>query len=64
MFIYTIIMLGKVNSVEVRLYLTISGIISICMGLIIAMGISSLLGYPYTPIHAILPFLCLGRDFL
>ena len=63
MFIYTIIMLGKVNSVEVRLYLTISGIISICMGLIIAMGISSLLGYPYTPIHAILPFLCLGMTF-
>ena len=61
MFIYTIVMLGKFNSVEVRLYLTISGIISIGMGLIIAMGISSFLGYPYTPIHAILPFLCLGR---
>ena len=63
MFIYTIVMLGKLNTLEVRLYLTISGIISIGMGLIIAIGLSSLLGYPYTPIHAILPFLCLGMTF-
>ena len=63
MFIYTIVMLGKLNTLEVRLYLTISGIISIGMGLIIAIGLSSLLGYPYTPIHAILPFLCLGMFF-
>jgi len=60
MFIYTIVMLGKLNSLEVRLFLTVSGIVSIGMGLVIAMGISSLIGYPYTPIHAILPFLCLG----
>ena len=60
MFLYTVLMLGKMNRVEVRLYLTISGIVSIMMGLVIAIGLSSLLGYPYTPIHAILPFLCLG----
>jgi len=60
MFIYTIVMLGKLNSLEVRLFLTVSGIVSIGMGLVIAIGISSLIGYPYTPIHAILPFLCLG----
>merc|ERR1719232_1746835 len=60
MFLYTVLMLGKMNRVEVRLYLTISGILSIMMGLVIAIGLSSLLGYPYTPIHAILPFLCLG----
>ena len=63
MFIYTVVMLGKFNTLEVRLYLTISGIISIGMGLIIAIGLSSLIGYPYTPIHAILPFLCLGRVY-
>jgi len=60
MFIYTIIMLGRLNKVEVRFYLTISGIIGIGMGLVIAIGLSALIGYPYTPIHAILPFLCLG----
>ena len=60
MFLYTVLMLGKMNRVEVRLYLTISGIVSIMMGLVIAIGLSSVLGYPYTPIHAILPFLCLG----
>eukprot|EP00092_Neocalanus_flemingeri_P006120 GFUD01006591.1.p1 GENE.GFUD01006591.1~~GFUD01006591.1.p1 ORF type:complete len:999 (+),score=194.12 GFUD01006591.1:266-3262(+) len=60
MFIYTIVMLGKLNTLEVRLFLSISGIVSIFMGLGIALSISSLLGFPYTPMHAILPFLCLG----
>ena len=60
MFIYTAVMLGKLNCVEVRMFLTIAGISSIVMGLVIAVGISSVLGFPYTPMHAILPFLCLG----
>jgi len=60
MFSYTVIMLGRLNSLEVRLYLSISGIISIFMGLAISLGISSALGYPYSPMHMALPFLCLG----
>jgi len=60
MFIYTIVMLGKLNTLEVRLFLSVSGIVSIFMGLGIALSLSSLLGYPYTPMHAALPFLCLG----
>ena len=60
MFAYTIFTLGKLNSLEIRLYLSIAGIVGIGMGLVIAMGVSSLLGYPYTPMHAMLPFLCLG----
>merc|ERR1719270_2752507 len=28
--------------------------------MVISMGISSLLVFPYTPIHAVLPFICLG----
>eukprot|EP00090_Calanus_glacialis_P027719 TRINITY_DN4393_c0_g1_i1.p1 TRINITY_DN4393_c0_g1~~TRINITY_DN4393_c0_g1_i1.p1 ORF type:complete len:1001 (-),score=160.99 TRINITY_DN4393_c0_g1_i1:89-3091(-) len=60
MFAYTIFMLGKLNTLEVRLFLSISGIVSIFMGLGIALSLSSLLGYPYTPMHAALPFLCLG----
>ena len=60
MFLYTIVMLGNTNLVHVRLYLTISGLLSIAMGMIISMGLSSILGFPYTPMHAVLPFICLG----
>ena len=62
MFIYTIIMLGNFNSREVRLFLTISGLVSIGMGISIAISISSLIGYPYTPMHSALPLLCLGKN--
>ena len=61
MFAYTIFMLGKLNTLEVRLFLSVSGIVSIFMGLGISLSLSSLLGYPYTPMHAALPFLCLGE---
>ena len=61
MFLYTILMLGNLNTLEVRLFLSVSGIVSIFMGLSIAVSVSSLLGYPYTPMHAALPFLCLGK---
>ena len=61
MFLYTSVMLGKLNCVEHRMGLSIAGICSIMMGLVIAVGLSSLIGFPYTPMHAILPFLCLGE---
>ena len=60
MFTYTILVLGKMSSVEVRLYLALAGICGVFMGLIIAMGLSSMFGFPYTPMHGMLPFLCLG----
>jgi hypothetical protein len=60
MFIFTVIMLGRFNYVEMRLYLSIAGIVGITMGFIISLGLSSLLGYPYTPMHTLLPFLLLG----
>ncbi len=61
MFAYTIFMLGRVNVVEHRVYLTASGIVSVAMGLVISIGLSSAFNLPYTPMHAILPFLCLGN---
>ena len=45
---------------QVRLYLTLAGLLSIAMGMVVSMGLSSLLGFPYTPMHAVLPFICLG----
>ena len=61
MFVYTILMLGRLNTLEVRLMLAVAGIVSIAMGFVVGIGISSGLGYPVTPVHALLPFLCLGR---
>jgi predicted RND superfamily exporter protein len=61
MFVYTVLMLGRINAVEVRLYLSIVGIICIGMGLIISLGLTMALGYPYTPMHAALPFIALGK---
>merc|ERR1719283_107188 len=45
---------------EVRLYLSVAGLTSIGMGMVVSVGLASILGFPYTPMHAILPFLCLG----
>ena len=60
MFVYTVFMLGRLNTLEVRFYLSVVGIVSIGMGFVLGIGISSLLDYPVTPIHSLLPFLCLG----
>lgn len=61
MFVYTAFMLGRFNRVEHRTYLTAAGIMAVAMGLALAYGVSAFFGLPYTPIHAILPFLCLGK---
>ena len=57
MFLYTISMLGKINTVEIRLYVSISGIVSVFMGLLTSVSLASLFGFPYTTMHAALPFL-------
>ena len=63
MFIYTVFMLGRVNFVEQRTYLTAAGIFAVAMGLVMSIGLTAILHLPYTPMHAILPFLCLGKNF-
>ena len=60
MFLYTCLMLGKLNRLEVRAFLSVAGLASIGMGIGASVGLASLLGFPYTPMHAILPFICLG----
>jgi len=61
MFLYTVLMLGNVNRIEHRTYLTAAGISAVVLGLVVSIGIGALLNLPYTPMHAILPFLCLGK---
>lgn len=60
MFSYTILTLGKLNIVETRLYLAVAGILSVFLGFISGIGITLAMGYPYTPVSSILPFICLG----
>ena len=57
---YTCIMLGPLRCVENRVLLSLAGIVSVVFGFIMSIGIASILDYPYTLVHAILPFLCLG----
>ena len=64
MFIYTVLMLGRVNWIEHRFYLTAAGIGAVGMGLSMSIGLTSILSLPYTPMHAILPFLALGTKFV
>ena len=60
MLAYTCIMLGPLRCVENRVLLSLAGVVSVVFGFIMSIGIASVLNYPYTLVHAILPFLCLG----
>jgi len=60
MFLYTVVMLGSLNTVEIKLYLSMSGMVCIGMGISIAVSLSSAIGYFWTPMHPALPLLCLG----
>ena len=60
MFVNTVVMLGRLNTVQIRLYLSVSGLVSIGLGISIALSLSSALGYFWTPMHPALPLLCLG----
>ena len=45
---------------KVRLFLAVAGMVSIGLGISIAISLSSLLGFFWTPMHPALPLLCLG----
>ena len=60
MFSYTILTLGNLNIVENKFYLAGFGIISVFLGFISGTGITMALGFPYTPVSSIIPFICLG----
>ena len=60
MFIYTSLMLGHVDLIQQRIYLTIAGMTSVMLGLVIAFGITFALGFPYMPHYTVLPFMMIG----
>jgi hypothetical protein len=61
MFLYTMLVLGKINLVEHRCYLAMAGIAAVGMGMIISMGLTMAFGFFFTTIHGVLPFLALGK---
>ena len=60
MYIYTSVMLGRMDIIEQRFYLTAAGIVSIALGMLVSIGITAALGYSYSPHHALLPFVMIG----
>ena len=60
MFLYTMLTLGQLNIVEHKFYLAGAGILSVFFGYIIGVGLTMALGFPYTPVTGLLPFICLG----
>ena len=60
MFSYAVLSLGKLNMVEIKIYLAAAGILAVFFGLQVSIGLTMALGFPYTPISGIIPFICLG----
>ena len=60
MYIYTSVMLNGWTWSSMRLFLTAIGLLSVVLGVIIANGITSAIGYEYMPHFSMLPFLMVG----
>ena len=60
MFVYVLIMLGKFNTVEHRVWLSLAGLTGIILGSVFGVGFCSFFGLMFTQLHSILPFLMLG----
>lgn len=58
--VYIILMIGRCNIVQQRVYLSIAGISVVGQAIVSSYGICYYMGYFYGPIHQILPFLLLG----
>ncbi|XP_011688290.1 PREDICTED: Niemann-Pick C1 protein-like isoform X2 [Wasmannia auropunctata] len=60
MFLYVLTILSNYNWVEWRFCLTSTGLLCVGAAFILAVGVCSLIGIPYGPVHTSLPFLLLG----
>lgn len=58
--VYVMVMIGKCNALEQRIYLSIMGVFVVGQAILSSYGVCYYLGYSYGPIHSILPFLLLG----
>ncbi|KAL6264423.1 hypothetical protein P5V15_004532 [Pogonomyrmex californicus] len=60
MFLYVLTILSNYNWVEWKFCLTSTGLLCVGGAFILAVGVCSLIGIPYGPVHTSLPFLLLG----
>ena len=58
--LYTVLVLGSISWTGLKVYLTLAGLFAVLLGLLVGLGVSSAMGFQVTPLHTILPFLCLG----
>ena len=59
-FIYVLVNLGKLNSMEQRAWLSVAGIAAVVMGVATSFGLAAHMGVFYSKMNQILPFLMLG----
>ena len=45
-----------------RCYLGVSGLVAVGMGVIVALSLTMLAGFPYNGIHGTVPFIALGKN--
>ncbi|KAH0545741.1 patched domain-containing protein 3-like isoform X1 [Cotesia glomerata] len=57
---YVVIMIGKCNPIEQRIYLSLLGVSVVGQAILSGFGVCFYLGYMYGPIHSVLPFVLLG----
>nr|XP_012227494.1 PREDICTED: patched domain-containing protein 3-like [Linepithema humile] len=58
--IYVIVMIGRCNVMQQRVYLSLMGICVVGQALLSSYGLCFYMGFMYGPVHPILPFLLLG----
>ncbi|KAG7199741.1 hypothetical protein KM043_000413 [Ampulex compressa] len=58
--IYVILMIGRCNFLEQRIYLSLMGISVVGQAILSSYGVCYYVGFSYGPVHPILPFLLLG----
>merc|ERR1711968_304786 len=58
--VYAILVLGKFHPVRNRSCLAFSGIVSVGLAIGMAYGVASMIGFYYTPVTGVLPFILIG----
>ena len=58
---YVCINLGQATRLKHRLWLSVAGIISTGLGMLVSFGLCSAFGLFYGPVHSVLPFLLIGE---
>ncbi len=58
---YVVLMLGKLDKVETKLFVSMAGIFSIILGVSSALGITFFAGFPYNLLHGVAVFISLGN---